>query len=121
MLVVGLAVAGALGAPVRYLLDGYVQERADRVLPLGTLVVNVSGSFLFGLVMGLALYHAFPATPRVILGAGFCGSYTTFSAFTYETVHLVGERALGAALQNALAGIVLPVLAAGAGLALMAA
>jgi len=120
MLVAGLAVAGALGAPVRYLLDGFVQDRTESVMPLGTLVINVSGSFLLGVLAGLALYHAFPSTPKAILGAGFCGAYTTFSTFTHETVRLAEERAFGTAARNVLASLVLPALAAGAGLALAA-
>jgi CrcB protein len=120
MLVAGLAVAGALGAPVRYLLDGFVQDRTESVMPLGTLVINVSGSFLLGVLAGLALYHTFPSTPKTILGTGFCGAYTTFSTFTYETVRLAEERAFGTAARNALASLVLPALAAGAGLALAA-
>jgi CrcB protein len=120
MLVLGIAVAGALGAPVRYLLDGYVQDRAEGVFPLGTFVINVSGSFLLGVITGLALYHGFPHTPKTLLGTGFCGAYTTFSTFTYETLRLAEERSFTAALQNVLAGVVVPALAAAAGLALAA-
>jgi len=121
MLVAGVAVAGALGAPVRYLLDGFVQERNDGVFPRGTLVINVTGSFILGLLTGLLLYHAFPSDLKVVLGTGFCGAYTTFSTFTYETVRLAEERAFGAALQNALASILVPALAAAAGLGIAAA
>jgi len=120
MIVAGIAVAGALGAPVRYLLDGFVQDRSVGVFPRGTFVINVTGSFVLGVVAGLALYHAFPATPKLVLGTGFCGAYTTFSTFTYETVRLAEERAFGAALQNALSSILVPALAAAAGLALAA-
>jgi len=120
MLIAGIAVAGALGAPARYLLDGFVQDRTDSRLPLGTLVVNVTGSFLLGLIVGFALYHSFADTPRAILGTGFCGAYTTFSTFTYETTVLAEEREYSAALQNVCASIVLPALAAAAGLALAA-
>lgn len=120
MLVAGLAVAGAIGAPVRYVLDGYVQDRTEGVFPFGTLVINVSGSFFLGLLAGFALYHAFPAAPKTILGTGFCGAYTTFSTFTYETVELAEEHAFGAAVQNVLVSAVVPALAAAAGLALAA-
>ena len=120
MLILGIALAGAVGAPARYLLDGYVQARARGELPLGTLVINVTGSLVLGLLTGLALYHAFPATPKTILGTGFCGAYTTFSTFTYETVRLAEEREFAGALKNLLASLLLPALAAAAGLMLAA-
>ena len=113
----GFIVAGAVGAPARYLLDDAISSRTQGVFPWGTLVINVSGSFLVGLLAGLALFHALPATPRVILGTGFCGAYTTFSTFTYETVRLVEEGAVNEAVRNALASLVLGAGAAAAGLA----
>jgi CrcB protein len=120
MLVLGIAIAGAIGAPARYLLGRLVQERTASALPLGTFVVNVSGSLVFGLLSGLALYHGFPSTPRVVLGTGLCGAYTTFSTFTYETIRLVEEGDVVNAIRNALATMVVSCLAAGAGLALAA-
>jgi len=118
MLILGIAVAGAFGAPARYLLEGYVQRRARRAFPLGTLVVNVSGSLVLGFLTGLALYHAFPATPKTVLGTGFCGAYTTFSTFAYETVHLAEERKFATARAYVVASLFLPALAAAAGMAL---
>jgi CrcB protein len=120
MLVAGIALAGAVGAPLRYLVDRFVQGQTRRIFPLGTFVVNVSGSFALGVISGLALYHAFPHTPTTILGSGFCGGYTTFSTFTYETLALAEDRAYGAAVSNVLSSAVVPALAAGAGLALAA-
>ena len=120
MLVAGIALAGAIGAPVRYLIDRFVSDRTRLVFPLGTFLINLSGSFLLGVITGLALYHALPQTPKVVLGSGFCGAYTTFSTFTYETVALVEERAYRPALGNVLLSSVVPALAAGAGLALAA-
>ena len=120
MMVLGIAVAGAIGAPARYLVERAVSARTRPRFPLGTFVVNLTGSFVLGAVTGLALYHAFPATPRAILGTGFCGAYTTFSAFAYETVVLVEARAHRAALANVLLSAVVPTLAAGAGIALAA-
>ncbi len=93
MIWVGLLVAGALGAPSRYLLDGFIQQRTSRQWPLGTLVINVTGSFALGVLSGLVLYHAFPNDLEVVLGAGFCGSFTTFSTFTFETARLAEEGA----------------------------
>jgi CrcB protein len=113
----GFVVAGAVGAPARYLLDEAISSRTLSVFPWGTMAVNVSGSFLLGVLTGLALFHGFPTTPRVILGTGFCGAYTTFSTFTHETVRLVEEGAVNQAVRNALASLVLGAGAAAAGLA----
>jgi fluoride exporter len=113
-----VAVAGAVGAPARYLVDGFVQSRRPSRFPLGTLVINVSGALLLGFITGLVLYHAFPRTPQVLLGTGFCGAYTTFSTFTFETVRLVERQAPRMALTYAVASIVASLLAAAAGLAL---
>jgi CrcB protein len=116
----GFVLAGAVGAPVRYLVDDAIATRAEGVFPWGTLAINVSGSFLLGILTGLVLFHGFPATLKVIAGTGFCGAYTTFSTFTYETVRLVEEGAVNEAVRNALASLVLGAAAAGAGLALAA-
>jgi len=118
---VALVAAGALGAPARYLLDGAVQDRTRGAFPWGTLVVNVTGSLLFGFITGLALHHAFPRTPRIVLGTGFCGAYTTFSTFTFETVRLIEEGALNEAIRNALGTLVAGTAAAALGFALAAA
>ena len=116
----GFVVAAAVGAPLRYVVDSYVGERAQGVFPWGTFVVNVSGSLLLGVLTGLALYHAFPQTSKVILGTGFLGSYTTFSTFSFETVRLVEEGAMGQALRNAFGTLVIGAGAAAVGLALAA-
>src|ERR1700690_816569 len=120
MLVLGIALAGAVGAPTRYLVYGIVMQRSEGGLPAGTFLINVSGSFLLGLLTGLVLYHAFPATPKTILGTGFCGAYTTFSSFAYEVVHLAEEGETRSALRVLIASLVVPALAAAFGLALAA-
>jgi CrcB protein len=120
MVVLGIALAGAVGAPARYLVDRAVLERTGAGLPAGTLLINVVGSFLLGVLTGLALYHAFPSMPRTILGTGFCGAFTTFSTFAYEVVRLAEQGRRGAAVRTLLAGVVLPTLAAALGLALAA-
>jgi CrcB protein len=112
--------AGAVGAPVRYLVDGFVSDRVEGAFPWGTFVINVTGSLLLGLLTGLSLYHAFPRTPRVVLGTGFCGAYTTFSTFSFETIRLLEEGAVDEALRNAFGTLVTCAAAAAAGLALAA-
>ena len=112
--------AGALGAPARYLVDGAIGDRTEGVFPWGTFVVNATGSFALGLLTGLALYHALPATPKLVLGTGFCGAYTTFSTFSFETVRLIEEGAVNEAVRNSLGTLVVGAAAAAAGLALAA-
>ncbi|MHB8512443.1 MAG: fluoride efflux transporter CrcB [Actinomycetota bacterium] len=98
---VGFVVASAIGAPARYLIDGWVADRVEGAFPWGTFVINASGSLILGFLTALALYHGFPATAKVILGTGFCGAYTTFSTFTFETVRLAEEGAMNEAFRNA--------------------
>lgn len=115
---VGLIAAGAVGAPVRYLVESFFRDRTGGGFPWGTFVVNATGSLLLGLLTGLALYHAFPESPRLVLGTGFLGAYTTFSTFTFETVRLLEEGTLNEAFRYAFATLVVCAGAAGAGLAL---
>ena len=113
-------VAGAVGAPARYLLDGAIQDRVEGAFPWGTFVVNTTGSLALGLLTGLALYHGFPKTPKLVLGAGFCGAYTTFSTFTFETVRLIEEGAVNEAIRNALGTLAAGTVAVAVGLAVAA-
>lgn len=109
---------GAVGATARYLLDSFVGMRFPGAMPWGTLAVNVSGSLLLGFFTGLVTFSGAPAAVRDILGTGFCGAYTTYSTFGFETVRLVEERLLYQALANVLASVGVGLLAAGGGLAL---
>ena len=68
---IAFLVAAAVGAPARYLLDGLIQDHTAGEFPWGTCVINVTGSFVLGLLSGLALYHAFPADAKLVLGTGF--------------------------------------------------
>lgn len=116
----GLGAAGAAGAVARYLVDVAVGARTRGDFPLGTLAINASGSLVLGVLTGLALYHGFPATSKVILGTGFCGGYTTFSTFTFETVRLLEEGEVKVALGNIVGTLVAGAGAAALGLALAA-
>jgi CrcB protein len=97
-----VAVGGSLGAAARYLLDRAIAVRQAGPFPLGTLVVNVSGSIALGLLLGLAVGHRIPSSILTLAGTGFLGAYTTFSTFTYETVRLLEDGAWRYAAVNLL-------------------
>jgi CrcB protein len=113
-----VAAGGFVGAPSRYLLDRAVNRRVESDLPWGTFLVNVSGSFVLGLLTGLSLGNHLSPVAKALLGTGFCGAYTTFSTFTFETVRLfeVGQY-LEAAL-NAGVSLVVGLVGGGIGLAI---
>ena len=111
--------AAAVGAPARYLVDGYVQDRTEGAFPWGTFVVNASGCLVLGALTGWGLYHHLDATARTVLGTGGLGAYTTFSTFSFETVRLAEEGATGEALRNVAANLLVGLAAAIAGLALI--
>jgi fluoride exporter len=117
---IGVALAGALGAVARYVVDVLIADRSRADLPVGTLVINVSGSLLLGILTGLALYHGLASRPRVVLGTGFCGGFTTFSTFTWETMALAAARQPRTAVTNVIASLALPAAAAAIGLAITA-
>jgi|SRR5579862_4797139 len=104
--IVGILVAGALGALARYGLDGFVSRRTSGSFPWGTFVVNVTGAFVLGLLF-TALTDRWSVSPwiRTSITIGFLGAYTTFSTFMLESYRLASDRALGLAMLN-LAGSV---------------
>jgi CrcB protein len=99
-------VGGALGAPLRYLADLAVRSRHDSVFPWGTFAVNVVGSLILGVAAGAVTATDGPAWVLTLLGTGFCGALTTFSAFGFETVRLLEEGSLLAAGLNVCASLV---------------
>jgi CrcB protein len=105
-----LVVAGALvGAPLRLLADRIAVARRGRATGLGTLTVNVVGSAVLGLVLGLA---AAPSWVVALVGTGFCGTLTTFSTFGFDVVRMVEEKVPGRALAYLAATLLLGVGAA---------
>lgn len=100
MTVVLVLLGGAVGAPLRYLTDQLVQARHDSVFPWGTLVVNVVGSLVLGMVAAGVATAGLPSWVLVVAGTGVCGALTTFSTFGYETVRLVEEGAFVLAVAN---------------------
>jgi CrcB protein len=116
----GVAIAGGLGAVARFLADRAVVRRYRGPFPMATLLINVSGSLLLGLLTGAVLYHGLGHLSDAVAGTGFCGGYTTFSTFTVEDVRLLMEGRRPTALGYTAGSIVLGLGAAAAGLGLMA-
>ena len=116
---VAFLAAAAVGAPVRYLVDGFVQDRTAGAFPWGTWVINVAARSCSG--CSAAWSCTTPPRPTwLVLGTGFCGAYTTFSTFTFETVRLVEDGLHRAALRNVALNTGGGLLAAAAGLAIAA-
>jgi fluoride exporter len=113
-----LALAGGAGAGTRFVVDGLVRTRVRSALPLGTIAINISGSFLLGLLAGAVLHRGVAEELQLILGTGFLGGYTTFSTASVETVRLVQAGRSRLALVNALGTLAAAAAAAAAGLAL---
>ncbi|HKQ60422.1 MAG TPA: fluoride efflux transporter CrcB [Candidatus Polarisedimenticolaceae bacterium] len=112
-LLIGLG--GFLGTGLRYGLNGLVSRHFGETFPLGTLVVNVSGSFALGVVFvatGPDSPWLVSATTRQVLMAGILGGYTTFSSFSVQTLTLLREGSLAAALGNVALSVGCGVLAA---------
>ncbi|GAA3455451.1 fluoride efflux transporter CrcB [Dactylosporangium matsuzakiense] len=112
MTLVLIALGAAVGAPLRYLTDRFVQSRHDSAFPWGTLTVNIVGSLVLGLVSGL------PFVWSALLGTGFCGALTTYSTFSYETLKLAQSGARFYAVMNVVASVVAGLGAAAVGMLL---
>jgi fluoride exporter len=115
MTVLLVLLGGALGAPVRYVVDLMVQSRHDSVLPWGTFLVNAAGSLVLGATAGGVAAAGGPDWVLTLAGTGFCGALTTFSTFSFETVRLAEEGALRAAAVNVAGSVVVGAAACAAG------
>ena len=107
------------GANARYLVNQFAARHLEPVLPFGTLIANVTGSLLLGAFLAISTERAItdPAW-RLLIAVGFCGSYTTFSSYAFETVRLAEQGQWWAATGNLLANNVLCLVAVIAGIAL---
>jgi len=111
--------AGASGAVTRFVVDAWTKRRWRSPFPLATVVINVTGSLLLGVLAGAVLFHGQSSTWQTVVGTGFCGGYTTFSTASFETVRLVEQGRRTLALLNAVGSLVLSVAACAAGFALV--
>ncbi|MGV8907750.1 MAG: fluoride efflux transporter FluC [Propionicimonas sp.] len=112
-----IAVAGGLGAVGRFLLDTWIGHRSKgSPIPLGTVVINVTGSFLLGVLTGWWMFHTGDPGWKPVLGTGFLGGYTTFSTASVEAARLTRAGRGWTVLAHAGGMLLLSVAAAGLGL-----
>ena len=105
-----IAAMGALGALARYGVSGVVQRRWQTTFPAGTLVVNLTGAFAAGLLLGTVTGRSVPDLLLVAAGVGFLGGYTTFSTWMVETV-LAAESGGRSGVRRAAENLAVPLVA----------
>jgi fluoride exporter len=114
LLIIGLG--GFLGSVARYVTTKFVDDKLSPAFPYGTLTVNIVGSFLLGIIYIIALRKAgLTENGRLFLGVGFCGGFTTFSAFALENFSLMQEKFVGTSLLYISVSVVGGILALAAG------
>jgi fluoride exporter len=118
--VLAVLVGGGIGSVLRFVLTFAISQRLGPGFPWWTFIINVTGSFVIGIVAEAVQTRAFSSAPlvRVFLMTGVLGGYTTFSSFSYETLALIGDRAVLLAASYAVGSVVLGIAAAFAGVAL---
>ncbi|MDP9091595.1 MAG: fluoride efflux transporter CrcB [Actinomycetota bacterium] len=114
MTVLLVLAGGAVGAVMRYVTDRWIQARHGLRFPLGTLVVNLAGCLIIGVISGGVAKAGWAHGIQSLVGTGFCGGLTTFSAFSVEAVDLVNARLSGRAVFYVLVSV-----AGGIGLAVL--
>lgn len=111
---IGLALLGGVGAVLRYVVDGWVEDRYGGEFPLGTFIVNMCGTFALGVLTGAHVADA----ALFIVGTGLIGAFTTFSTWMFETQRLLEDGEVAVAGWNVAASIAAGLAAGGAGWAL---
>ena len=87
-----LAVAGGVGAGVRFVVDGLIRTKVKTAFPWPTAIINMSGSLVLGIITGLVVSKIASTDVSAVIGTGFLGGYTTFSTASYETVQLIRQK-----------------------------
>ncbi len=83
-----VGLSGAVGAVSRYLLSRFIAERGSSQFPFGTLIINLTGAFLIGVLFALVGHKIISTSEQTILATGFLGGYTTFSTMSWESIQL---------------------------------
>ncbi len=117
--VIWIAVGAIFGANLRYAVNRLALKHLSASIPYGTLIVNVTGSFILGFFLAWTSERVM-ADPRwrALVAIGFCGAYTTYSSYSYETVVLLEQGHYGLATMNFLANNVLALAGVVAGMIL---
>lgn len=102
-----VAIGAAVGGVARYLIGGWLASLLGANFPWGTVFVNVTGSFVIGVVLVLVQGGALPAGARPFVAVGILGGYTTFSTYSYETLKLITDGNYGVAVINVFVQLVL--------------
>lgn len=110
------AAAGGVGAALRLGLNAIVHRQVRPDYPIAMAIINVTGSFVLGLVTGLTSRGAVPDRWSLLVGVGLVGGFTAFSTTSLQTLRLVQERRIGLALANSFGMIALAVLMAALGI-----
>lgn len=117
MVILGVGMGGFVGAVARYLVDGWIAAATGGRFPWGTLAINLSGSFILGLLFTMSVERGIlPAGIRAPVLVGFVGAYTTFSTLTLETWRLTEDGSYALAFANIAGSAVLGIVAVFAGL-----
>ncbi|WGW12095.1 CrcB family protein [Saxibacter everestensis] len=114
-----VALCGGVGAMVRFIVDSLIKARWDSDFPAATVIINVSGSYLIGLITGATAFGGAQSW-HLFVAVGFCGGYTTFSAAMVETVRLIQAQRIRLAFLNAFGSLAMAIAAAIAGIATVA-
>ncbi len=108
-------IGAAVGAPSRWLLDQAISSRSARTFPLGTWTINMTGSLLLGLIVAADAFGPAPLALVALAGTGFCGGFTTFSSFGFETIRLAESGSEFEAGLNVISSLLVGLIAAFAG------
>jgi CrcB protein len=115
--VLWLSLGAVLGANARYWLGQWAADRFGTDFPYGTLIINVTGSLALGVFLTVATQRALiDPRYRLLIAVGFCGSYTTFSTYAWESINLMLSGSWAAGLVNLLGSTVLGLVGVGLGI-----